>query len=791
MIHKTFTLLILLTILLTVPLVISASDFTANRLNGGIWCHDEYPNLPVIFGTEGDDPQLEGSSASERICGLAGNDTISALDGDDVINGNMGNDVVNGNIGNDEVHGGKNNDTVRGGKNNDTVYGDKGDDTLYGDLGNDTLFGGEDNDTFYYRLGDGDDMITDCEGNNKLILTQIVESLVSYEQQGNDRLVRINTPTEPGSIKIVDYHNGCDLAIEFKKQPNVVVIFADDLGYGDLGVYGQEKINTPRLDQMAAEGMRLTNFYSGASYCPPARSTLMTGQHTGHTYIRDHGVLASDSSATPKYLPRFLQNAGYVTGMFGKWGLGDYSPREDVGAQATGGQPINMGFDEFLGQLTHRDAHTYTLPPHQPESINPRIHPKLWTIENGQTVEYADSDISFTHDEFVNHALNFIERQQGHPFFLYLPFTIPHAELYVPNEEQSVEKMQYFNGNVSIFPETRWNGDSFFRRPNDYPRATYAAMISILDRDVGRILDHLEALGLDENTVVFFTSDNGPHEAGGMDMDATFFDSSGGLRGIKWDLYEGGIRVPMIVRWPSTIPSGQTSDDPMALWDLLPTIADMTDVEVTGNIDGMSMLPLLKGQSQPQHDYLYWETFHNNFRGQAVRQGKWKAVREGINSQNDTVKLYDLENDEGEQINVANLPQNCPVLQELKTIMNTARTSPEYNPDNQNFAIAPLTIESCSKITATPTHTATPSPTHTATPTPTNTAPTPTKPATCPWDLDGDGDIDIADVQAVAFRWNSSSSDDLYDPRHDMDGDGDIDIVDVQAVAFRWNTTCP
>ncbi|MEM7356829.1 MAG: sulfatase-like hydrolase/transferase, partial [Acidobacteriota bacterium] len=464
--------------------------------------------------------------------------------------------------------------------------------------------------------------------------------------------------------------------------PNIVLFFVDDLGYGNLGVYGSRWIETPRLDEMAAEGLRFTDFYSGDAWCPAARNTLMAGQHTGHTQLRGVGVLEEDAPEHPLYLPRFLQNAGYVTGMFGKWGLGSYFPEDDVGAMATGGRPSELGFDEFFGMMKHRDAHTLALPPYPQEPTDSRIHNKLWRISGGQTIEDPELDVPFIQDDVMVAALDFIDRHQDAPFFLYLPSALPHAEYYLPDDDPAWDPYLDASG-VSLFPETPFPGNVGFRRPVEQPKAAFAALVTRMDTDVGRVLDHLQALDLEQDTLVFFVSDNGPAGDGGFES-PEFFDSSGGLRGLKLSLYEGGIRVPMIAWGPGTVSPGVTGA-PMAVWDFLPTILDAAGVEPPVGLDGLSFLPLLTGDpgSQPVHDEqspLYWETFNGLYRSQATRLGQWKAVRPIFEGAHDRVEIYDLDADPSESIDLSDAPESCALAMQLEGILNASRVPPPSNP---------------------------------------------------------------------------------------------------------------
>lgn len=430
---------------------------------------------------------------------------------------------------------------------------------------------------------------------------------------------------------------GSDTPTSQAAPPNIIYILADDLGYGDLGSYGQDKFATPHLDQLAGNGIRFTRHYSGSTVCAPSRSVLMTGQHTGHTPIRGNQEVnpegqwpLPDSALT---LAEHLKMAGYVCGAFGKWGLG-YPGSE--------GDPLNQGFDRFFGYNCQRFAHRY--------------YPAyLW--ENKEKVYLEGNDWSSTRtyapDVIQKQALDFIRNNCDTTFFAFLPVVIPHAELLVPDDSI----FQFFKGK---YPETPYVG-----RPGadygpemqismycsqEYPHATFAAMVCRIDTYVGEIVNLLKELGLTENTIILFSSDNGPHLEGGADPQ--FFNSNGGLRGFKRDLYEGGIRVPLIVSWPGTIEKGRVSDHPSAFWDLLPTLADLTGRKLVGT-DGISFLPELLGEPQPEHPYLYWE-FHEMGGKQAILQDPWKAVRlQAGKNPYGPLELYNLESDPLEENNVA------------------------------------------------------------------------------------------------------------------------------------------
>jgi arylsulfatase A-like enzyme len=436
----------------------------------------------------------------------------------------------------------------------------------------------------------------------------------------------------------------------------VIVVMADDLGWGDLGAYGQTRILTPRLDRMAREGVRFTQFYAGSTVCAPSRSALMTGQHTGHTYVR--GNLEREDGQEPlpdsvTTVADVLKRAGYVTGIFGKWGLGGPSSE---------GTPLRHGFDEFFGYYDQRAAHFYWPEFLYRDAERVPLPNKVREDPRSPGAGPAVVRGRYSHDAIVDAALAFIGRHRRERFFLYLPVTIPHAELQAPDDAYA----PYVRGGRSVFPETPFAERHYGAQP--MPHATYAAMISRLDRDVGRILDTLDALGLGRNTVVLFTSDNGPSVEGGSD--AAFFRSAGPFRGVKRDLYEGGIRVPMIARWPGRFPAGRTEERPWALWDVLPTLAALGGAAVPAGIDGVSMAPALTGRgTAPTRASLYWE-FHEQGTSQAVRAGRWKGVRAPMVT--GRLEVYDLEADPGETRDVA--AANPVVADRLRRLLDEAHT---------------------------------------------------------------------------------------------------------------------
>lgn len=433
------------------------------------------------------------------------------------------------------------------------------------------------------------------------------------------------------------------------RKPNIILIVADDLGYGDLGCYGQAKIKTPNLDQVAAEGVRFTSFYAGSTVCAPSRCALMTGLHTGHARIRGNAKMPLREEDVT--VAEVLKEAGYRTGLIGKWGLGN---------EGTSGVPQKKGFDEFVGYLDQTHAHDY-------------YTDRLWRYDSRTGFDGAMTfpenqsgrkDL-YTHDLFTTAALNFVRVNRPdpvnryRPFFLFLSYTIPHA-----NNEETRR-----SGNGMQVPSDA----PYSQEPWPQPEKNKAAMITRLDSDVGQLLAELKKQKIDDNTVIFFTSDNGPHKEGGGDP--KFFKSSGPFRGMKRDLYEGGIRVPMVVRWPDQIRPGRTSDQAWAMWDFLPTTAAMAGVKPPPNLDGISMLPALLGKAQTnQHDLLYWE-FHERGFQQAARSGDWKIVAPEPGK---PMELYNLKSDPGETNNVAEA--NPLLVAQLAEKLKQARSDSEQWP---------------------------------------------------------------------------------------------------------------
>ena len=463
------------------------------------------------------------------------------------------------------------------------------------------------------------------------------------------------TVTIPVGINFTSCKNTSKKEIPDHPKPNIIYILADDLGYGDLGCYGQEEIKTPFINQMANEGMRFTSHYAGSTVSAPSRCCLMTGMHTGKSRIRGNKevpLLPNDTTVA-----EILQNSDYITAMFGKWGLGE---------NGTTGQPNDQGFSQFIGYLNQIRAHN--------------AYPD-WIWDNKDTL-WLDNEVEIipegyakgiggvatkrnihTQDVFTEKALEFIENNKDTSFFLYLPYTLPHAN----------DEAWYWNMIGMEVPDMM--GYDTVAKWNEAQQA-FAASISYLDRDVGKILTKLKDLGIEKNTIVIFTSDNGPHKEGGNDPAVS--KSSNPFRGIKRDLYEGGIRIPMIAWWPTKIKAGSISDHISAFWDFLPTVCDLLDINEPINTDGISFLPTLLGKKQISHNNLYWE-FHEQNGKQAVRYGNWKAVRLNVDSnENAPIELYNLSEDIGETNNVSS--QYPEIIKEMVNIMNKEHTlSEEFN----------------------------------------------------------------------------------------------------------------
>ncbi|WP_052444462.1 arylsulfatase [Flammeovirga sp. OC4] len=463
-------------------------------------------------------------------------------------------------------------------------------------------------------------------------------------------------------IFIISLFFGCKTTEATKEtttqpKPNVVFILADDLGYGDLSCYGQQKFNTPNIDKLAAEGMLFTQHYSGATVCAPSRSAFLTGQHTGHTMIRGNKEARpegqfplADSVFT---MAELFQKEGYATGAFGKWGLG---------FPGSEGDPNNQGFDTFVGYNCQRLAHHY-YPYHLWENDQKIM---LKGNEGKAKEEYAPEII---HEK----AITFIKENKDKPFFMFYPSALPHAELVAPEEYMEKHRGKYL-------PEKEYKGydegERYREGPYESqkePHAAFAAMINVLDDQVGDIVKTLEELGIADNTIIIFTSDNGPHKEGGADPD--YFNSNGIYRGYKRDLYEGGIRVPLIVKWNNKIKKGSQTDLVSAFWDFIPTFSELlaTDTKDFDALDGVSFYPTLMGSDdQEQHDFLYWE-FHEKGGRQALRKGKWKAIRYNVFKNRKSIpQLYNLEDDPEEKKNIASTYPE--IAEAMSKIMENART---------------------------------------------------------------------------------------------------------------------
>jgi len=450
------------------------------------------------------------------------------------------------------------------------------------------------------------------------------------------------------------------------RKPNIIFVMADDLGYGELGCYGQKWIKTPNIDRIAAEGIRLTDFHSSSPICASSRCSLLTGKHTGHCYIRDNREVRPEGQkpliASEVTIAEVLKKQGYATAAIGKWGLG---------IAGSPGDPNKQGFDLFYGFNCQRHAHNH--------------YPKyLWRNDKREILEGNNRTLTgkqYSEDLFREVALQFIEKNKDRPFFLYLPVAIPHLSIQVPEAS-----LAWYKGKI---PEEKYEHHGYWKHP--FPRAGYAAMITHLDHDIGMIMERIKKLGLDDNTLIVFTSDNGPtyQRLGGSD--SKFFKSAGPYRGMKGSLYEGGIRVPFVARWPKHIKPGTESDLPSVMYDVFPTLAEMAGASTPKDVDGISILPTLESKkSQRKHEYLYWE-FPGYGGQQAVRVGSFKGVRQRLHRRRGgkkpsmEIELYDLSKDPGEKNNVA--AKHPEVVARIKEIMKSGRTPSKQFPqparDNQ------------------------------------------------------------------------------------------------------------
>lgn len=431
-----------------------------------------------------------------------------------------------------------------------------------------------------------------------------------------------------------------------ERLPNIVFILADDLGAYELGWYGQKKIKTPNIDRLAEQGMRFTRFYAGNNVCAPSRCSLLTGKHPGHATIRDNKEAQPEGQqpirADEVTLSSLLKQKGYATGAIGKWGLGMFN---------TSGDPLRHGFDFFFGYNCQRHAHSH--------------YPK-YLYRNAERFELPGNDLktgkTYSHDLLEAESLQFIRQHREKPFFLYLPYIIPHVAVQVPEDD-----LNQYRGKLGDDPA--YDGKKGYV-PHPAPHAGYAAMVSRLDQTVGKIMALLDELHLTENTLIIFTSDNGPtHNVGGAD--STFFESAGKLRGLKGSMYEGGLRVPFIASWKGKIKPGSVCDARWAFWDVMPTLGEVAQAKTPGNLDGLSFLPTLLRQPQSkQHEYFYWES--SGYGGQqAVIAGSWKAVRTQLKQQAGQAKLktqlFNLDNDESEKNDVAS--QHSDEVVKLEAIM--------------------------------------------------------------------------------------------------------------------------
>jgi arylsulfatase A-like enzyme len=422
------------------------------------------------------------------------------------------------------------------------------------------------------------------------------------------------------------------------KKPNIIYIMLDDAGWGDFGAFGSPHVKTPTFDRVCDEGTRFTQHYSGSAVCAPTRCVLMTGLHTGHCRRRDNTAVASldDFEGRPLVflepvdvtVAEVMKEAGYVTAGIGKWGLGN---------PGSTGEPGKQGFDHWFGYLDQVHAHDYYTD---------------WLWRDGQAVpvpgNQGNNQATYAHDLFEQETLAFLRANRDRPFFLYLAYTLPHGKYVIPQDDPACQ----------LYQDQPW--------PQQV--RNYAAMITRADRTVGEVLGLLEEMGIDDRTIVFYTSDNGPN--------APFLgplNSAGGLRGTKRQLYEGGIRAAMAVRWPGNVPAGRTSDFAWSMVDVFPTVCDLAGVDPPQNLDGISVLPTLLGREQTPHEYLYWE-IHHPFQ-QAVRTGRWKAIRLGTA---EPLELYDLSDDPAETRNVA--AEHPDVVHKVEAYLATARTESRYWP---------------------------------------------------------------------------------------------------------------
>ncbi len=429
-----------------------------------------------------------------------------------------------------------------------------------------------------------------------------------------------------------------------QEKPNIIYIMLDDAGYGDVGCYGQKFFKTPHVDSLAKNGLKFTQHYSGSTVCAPTRCSLMTGLHTGHAYVRgNREVKPVGQAPMPKdtvTVAKLLKKAGYKTGAFGKWGLGN---------PGSEGDPLYQGFDVFYGYNCQRNAHTY--------------YP-TWLYDNLKKVELDGK--TYAHDLIMERALKFIRDNKEEKFFCFLPWTIPHASMHVPEKYTAPFRKKFAEYENTI---------GKYKGPNvRNPVAAFAGMMVKMDEGVGQVTALLKELGIEKDTLILFTSDNGPHKEGGHRPNV--FDSNGPLRGFKRDLTEGGIRVPLIATWPGKIKPGTVTKHISAHWDFLSTACELAGVAAPKNVDGISFVPTLLGKEQKRHDYLYWEFFERGGK-RAARWGKWKAIQENLRKDiNSPIQIYDLEKDIGETKNLAD--QYPEHVKRAKEIFKEAHTPSKH-----------------------------------------------------------------------------------------------------------------
>ncbi len=441
-------------------------------------------------------------------------------------------------------------------------------------------------------------------------------------------------------------------------RPNIIFILADDLGYGEIGPYGQKVIETPHLDRMAMEGMKFTQFYAGSTVCAPSRSVLMTGQDTGHTRVRGNAgralLEAQSLQAGDVTVADVLRRAGYATGLIGKWGLG---------LEDSGGEPNKQGFDYYFGFLSQTHAHN-----HYPDFLwrngeRVSLPNDIVPIGEIEGTGYSTNRKAYANDLFFAEAEEFVTRHRDEPFFLYLAITTPHA-----NNERGRAL-----GDGNEVPEDAHA--PYAGQPWAAQEKGHAAMITHMDRRIGDLMAKLRELGLDQNTLVMFSSDNGAHREVSPGYSPEFFHASGPLRGIKRDLYDGGIRVPLIARWPGRIAAGASTDQVGYFGDMMATWAQLAGAKPPADIQSISLVPTLLGKKgQAEREYLYWEFYERGFNQALLLDGRWKAIR--LKSATAPIQIHDLKNDLAEQTDVA--PQHADLVTRARDLFVTARVDNDY-----------------------------------------------------------------------------------------------------------------